>query len=103
MDINQPLGNFLVEGEEYVVKYEEMKKLEMPVPTGEYRIDADGRLIKKSRIAITGNSYISANRTTGETTRVDSRYGTSMDRHDDSGRDLVDIIKKSIVEWEKIK
>ncbi len=103
MDIDPQVGNFLVDGEEYVLKYEEIKKLEMPIPTGEYRINDDGRLIKKSRIAITGNSYISMNRATGETTRIDSRYGTSMDRHDDRGRDLVDIIKKSIVEWEKIK
>jgi hypothetical protein len=95
-------GIFPVEGEEYVLKYEEIKKLEMPVPTGGYRIDADGRLIKSSRIEITGNSYISVNRATGEFSRVDSRYGTTIDRHDDRGRDLVEIIKKSIVEWTKI-
>lgn len=114
MDINQPLGNFfLVEGEEYILKYEEIyplkhdetKKPGMPISTDEYRIDADGlgRLIKKSRIEIMGNSYISVNRSTGETIRVDSRYGTRIDRYDDRGRDLVAIIKKSIVEWGKIK
>ena len=102
MDIDPRVGNFLVDGEEYVLKYEEIKKLEMPVPTGGYRIDADGRLIKLSRIEITGNSYISVNRATGEFSRVDSRYGTTIDRPDDRGRDLVEIIKKSIVEWTKI-
>ena len=42
------------------------------------------------------------NRETGEITRVDSGYGTSISRYDENGRDLVEIIKKSIVAWTKI-
>jgi mRNA-degrading endonuclease HigB of HigAB toxin-antitoxin module len=103
MGIGPCVGNFLVDGEEYVVKYEETPKLKMPFPTGVYRMDADGTLDKLSRIEITGNSYIGINRITGQIDRIYSRYITSIDRHDNKGGDLVAIIKKSIVEWVKIK
>lgn len=91
------LGKFLVEGEEYELKYEETPALTMSVPTGAYKIDADGNLVKSTKIEITGNSYINAN-----DNRIDVRYGTSLDRHDKEGRDLVEIIKNSIVAWMKI-
>jgi hypothetical protein len=97
------VGKFLVEGEEYELMYEETPKMTMPVPTGGYRIDDAGNLIQSTKIKITGNSYIDINRSTGETNRIDARYGTSLDRHDKAGRDLVAIIKSSIVVWTKLR
>jgi hypothetical protein len=108
-------GIFPVEGEEYEVKYEETpelttplstgvytRELTTPLSTGVYRINGEGKLIRPVRIEITGNSYGKINRETGEITRVDSGYGTSISRYDENGRDLVEIIKKSIVAWTKI-
>lgn len=96
------IGTYLVEGEEYEVKYEETKELTIPVPTGGYRIDDEGKLIRSTKIQIAGDAYMNINRTTGEMCRIDSRYVTNIDRHDKNGRDLVGIIKKSIIEWTKI-
>jgi hypothetical protein len=95
-------GIFPVEGEEYEVKYEETPELTTPLSTGVYRINGEGKLIRPVRIEITGNSYGKISRETGEITRVDSGYGTSISRYDENGRDLVEIIKKSIVAWTKI-
>jgi hypothetical protein len=94
------IGKFLVEGEEYVMKYAETPDLTMPLSTGVYRINGEGKLIRPARIVIMGNSYGKINSETGEITRVDSR--TSISRYDKNGRDLVAVIKKSIVTWTKI-
>lgn len=96
------IGTYLVEGEEYEVKYEETKELTMPIPTGGYRIDDEGKLIRSTKIQIAGDAYMNINRATGEMCRIDSRYVTNIDRHDKNGRDLVGIIKKSIIKWTKI-
>lgn len=99
------IGTYLVEGEEYKAKYEESQELtmSMPIPTGGYRISDEGNLIRSTKIQISGDSYMSINRTTGEMSRIDSRYVTSIDRYDKNGRDLIDIIKKSIIEWMYLK
>ena len=103
MEFDPWIGTYLVEGEEYEVRYEETQELTMPVPTGVYIIDEEGNLIRSTKIQISGNAYMSINRTTGEMSRIDSRYVTSIDRYDKNGRDLVDIIKKSIIEWMYLK
>ena len=96
------IGTYLVEGEEYEVKYRETQELTMPIPTGGYRIDDEGKLVRSTKIQITGDAYMNINRATGEMCRIDSRYATNIDRHDKNGRDVVDIIKKSIIEWTRI-
>jgi hypothetical protein len=105
LDIKHPLGKHLVDGEKYEMKYMETPAVTDPTQTGIYRM-MDGFLVGgngDNRIAISGNSYIEINRSTGETHRVDSVYCTSTGRYDSKGRDVVEIIKKSIVEWRKLK
>ena len=70
--------------------------------TGVYRM-VDEKLKMDELIHITGDSYLSINRSDGVAERVDSRHGMTINRYDKRDRDLVQIIKNSLVEWVKIQ
>jgi hypothetical protein len=102
MDLGHMVGKYLVDGNEYELRYTEDNQVTGYHKTGIYRM-IDGELRMDTKIQITGDSYIEVNRSTGATHRVDSRYGAAIDRYDKKGRDLVQIIKNSIVEWKRLK
>ncbi len=101
MDLSPEIGNYLVDGNEYELRYIEYPPVTKPPQTGIYRI-INGELIPDAKMQITGDSYIEIG-PQGETRRVDSRIGMSIARYDSAGRDYVEIIKSSIVEWKKFR
>jgi hypothetical protein len=102
MDLNHFSGTRLIEGEEYMLRYKPDDPVYEYRQTGVYRM-VDGGLKMDELIHITGDSYLSINRSDGVTERVDSRHGMTINRYDKRDRDLVQIIKNSLVEWVKIQ
>ena len=92
----------LVQCEEYMLRYEEDSTVTEYKQTGIYRM-VNGKLKKDAKVYISGDSYFKINTSAGVTEGVDARYGITIDRYDSKGRDVVEIIKRSIVEWKKLK